>query len=264
MSEYSAAIAAIVTEASALMLQADADKKIRSKEGAANFVTAYDTAVQEFLYAKLAAFLPEAVFIGEESEENHTELLRSRLAFIIDPIDGTTNFIHDYRHSAISVALCDKGTVVSGVVCDPYLGEIFRADLGKGAFVNDRAIRVSDRPLKDGVVTFGTTPYWREYTDRTFDLIKELFRRSCDIRRSGSAALDLCYIAAGRTDAFVELLLSPWDYAAGSLLVNEAGGIVTDFAGDPLPFEHGSSVVAGGAAAWKEARSVAEAIVLKR
>ncbi len=235
---------------------ADIGEHVHTKEGVANFVTDYDVAVENYLYEKLAGLLPEARFIGEESDENHSELLEGGLSFIIDPIDGTTNFIRGMRHSAISVALCDRGEIVAGVVSNPYLNEIFTADKGRGAFVNGRPIRVSGRPLNNGLVSFGTTPYRREYADRTFSLIRALYDRAGDIRRRGAAALDLCDIASGRSDAFVELLLSPWDYAAGTLLVTEAGGKITDFDGRPIGFAAASSVIAGGSAAYDEAFAV--------
>jgi len=252
-------IAETVKNAAQIMLNAhDAESTVTEKSGAANFVTKYDVAVEDYLYENLAKLLPEAIFIGEESTDNHSELLTKGLSFIIDPIDGTTNFIYDYRHSAISVALCDKGTVIAGVVYDPYLDEVFAAEKGKGAYVNGRRLKASPHALSDSIVSFGTTPYTRSHAPFTFRLAYELFSRSNDIRRSGSAALDTCNVASARTDVFFEVSLSPWDYAASSLLVTEAGGIITQFDGSPITLDKPCSILAGGEKVYGEVKAIIE------
>jgi len=252
-------IADIVREAGKIMTGAARDElNITEKAGAANFVTKYDVAVEDFLYEKLAELLPEAIFIGEESDDNHSELLASSLCFIIDPIDGTTNFIHDYRHSAISVALCSKGEIIAAVVYNPYMNEMFTAEKGEGAYLNGARMYTSSRPLSYGVVAFGTTPYTRSAGDWTFRVAYQMYMASSDIRRSGSAALDLCYLAAGRTEAFFEASLSPWDYAAGSLLITEAGGIITKLDGTPIHFDKPCSIFAGGVRAYADAKPIIE------
>lgn len=222
------------------------------KTGTANFATVYDLDVQKFLYARLSLLLPDASFIGEESADNHSELLTEGLSFIIDPIDGTTNFMHGYRHSAISVGLCRDGIMSSGAVYNPYLDEMFYAVRGEGAFLGKNRIYAGDNHLQNSLVSFGTTPYRRENADLTFDLVKKLFLASRDIRRSGSAALDLCYIACGRCGLFFESSLSPWDYAAGSLIVEESGGIISCLEQKPLPLDASSSVVAANRNAYKD------------
>ena len=257
--DISLKIAEVMKEAAKIMLEAhDAEESVTEKWGAANFVTKYDVAVEDFLYEKLAKLVPDAIFIGEESTDNHSELLSKGLSFIIDPIDGTTNFIHDYRHSCVSVALCDKGSVIAGVVYDPYLDEVFAAEKGKGAYVNGRRVYVSNRALADSIISFGTTPYTRSHAPFTFKLAYELFSASCDIRRSGSAALDICNIASARSDAFFEVSLSPWDYAAGSLLMTEAGGIITQFDGSPITLDKPCSILAGGEKVYGEIKSIIE------
>jgi myo-inositol-1(or 4)-monophosphatase len=239
-------MADIVTEAGKLMMSAcDIENNMSEKTGTANFVTSYDIDIQNFLFGRLSSLYPQAEFIGEESVENHPEPINDGLCFIIDPIDGTTNFIHSYRHSAISVGLCYNGAVIAGVIYNPYLDEIFLAESGKGAYLGKRRIHVSQRHLCDGLVSFGTSPYRRDLADASFDIIKKLYLSSRDIRRSGSAALDLCYIACGRSDLFFEMTLSPWDYSAGSLIVSEAGGIITSLDGKPLVLNRPSSVIAG-------------------
>ena len=250
----------VMEQAARLMLSAhDPEAAVTVKPGDANFVTAYDVAVEETLYRELGRLFPDAVFIGEEAAENHTELLSSSLAFIIDPIDGTTNFIHNYRYSAISVGVCDHGRMVFGAVYDPYGRRLFHAEAGHGAFVRDTEtgtdapIHVSDRPLRDGLAGFGTSPYYRdELAEPTFRAVFSLFRMTRDVRRSGSAALDLCMTACGSLDVFIEYRLSPWDVAAGSLIVAEAGGLVTRMDGSPVTFDAPGTILAGNPVAHRE------------
>lgn len=249
----------VMEEAARLMLSAhDIDAAVTVKPGNANFVTAYDVAVEDYLYRELGKRLPGAVFIGEEAAENHTELLSSSLAFIIDPIDGTTNFIHNHRYSAISVGVSDHGHMVFGAIYNPYDGRLFHAQAGGGAFVKDTRtgkispIHVSDRPLSDGLAGFGTSPYYRdELAEPTFRAVSSLFRMTRDVRRSGSAALDLCMVACGTLDVFIEYRLSPWDVAAGSLIVAEAGGVITRMDGTPVTFDKPGSILAGNPVAHR-------------
>ena len=197
-------------------------------------------AVERFLKEKLPPLAPGAIFFGEEEAENADP---SRgWAFIVDPIDGTTNFVRDLRQSAISVALAKDGAVEYGVVYDPFRNELFSARRGGGAFRNGQPIHVSGRPLSEGVFGMGTAIYRREYLEPTMRLTGQLFRRSCDFRRMGAAALDLCNVACGRTELFFEYSLCPWDYAAGSLLVTEAGGMACTLEGAPLPITERCSV----------------------
>lgn len=218
---------------------------IDEKTGPANFVTVYDVRVQNMLMESLHGILPEAQFFAEE-KENDPSILCEGYTFIIDPIDGTTNFIHNYGMSAISVGLLFCGTPVFGVIYDPYREELYEARRGLGAFCNGKRIHVSDRPAEKGVFAVGTAPYYRETLgDATFAMMRSLFEAGVDIRRLGSAALDLAAVACGRADGYIELLISPWDYAAGALLVEEAGGIVTDPAGAPMQYAAPSGICAG-------------------
>lgn len=234
-------ITAIVRQAGEIILSArDVASQTHEKTSAADLVTEYDLAVERFLKEKLPPLAPGAIFFGEEEAENADP---SRgWAFIVDPIDGTTNFVRDLRQSAISVALAKDGAVEYGVVYDPYRDEVFSARRGGGAFLNGRPIHVSGRPLAEGVFGMGTAIYRREYLEPTMRLTEQLFRRSCDFRRMGSAALDLCNVACGRTELFFEYSLCPWDYAAGSLLVTEAGGTACTLEGAPLPITERCSV----------------------
>lgn len=261
MSDFTC-IPAVLREASKIMLGADRSSLgTHSKSGSQNFVTTYDVQTENFLRTRFASLLPEADMLGEESADTHTARIAAGLTLIVDPIDGTTNFMQDYRRSCISVGVCDRGTMVYGAIYDPYADAMFTAQKGQGAYVEENGQRVqlhaSDRSLSDSLVLFGTSPYYRDTLgEPTFRTLWSLFQKARDIRRSGSAALDLANIAAGRGDVFFEYQLSPWDYAAGSLLITEAGGQITQMDGTPLCFDKPCPVVAGGAAYWEAMESM--------
>lgn len=229
------------------------ESSITAKEGKKNFVTKYDVAVQEFLFKELGKVFPDAEFVGEEGENDFSI---SGLRFIIDPIDGTTNFMQDYRCSCISVALCQGNEVIAGVVYNPYTNELFSAEKGKGAYLNGNGISVSERPLSDGLALFGTSPYHPENTDETFALLRKVFDFSRDIRRSGSAAYDICMVACGRCEVFFEKCLQPWDIAAGTLILTEAGGTVSNYEGEELNFSTPNDVVFANPKAYEEFKTL--------
>ena len=229
------------------------ESSITAKEGKKNFVTKYDVAVQEFLFKELGKAFPEAEFVGEEGENDFSI---SGLRFIIDPIDGTTNFMQDYRCSCISVALCQGNEVIAGVVYNPYTNELFSAEKGKGAYLNDNGISVSERPLSDGLALFGTSPYHPENTDETFALLRKVFDFSRDIRRSGSAAYDICMVACGRCEVFFEKCLQPWDIAAGTLILTEAGGTVSNYKGEEINFSTPNDVIFANPKAYEEFKTL--------
>lgn len=238
-------IADIMRDCGKIMLGAERSGNfIDEKEGHANFVTTYDKRVQEELKKRLLAVLPGARFVGEEDSPEKESEVASEYTFIVDPIDGTTNFIKDYKNSAISVGLLKDGEPFIGCVYQPYVDEMFTAEKGKGAFCNGVPIHVSNQPLSNGIVLFGTAPYYEEWNRISFEKAYDYFKQALDLRRSGSAALDLCSIAAGRAELYFEMKLSPWDYAAGALIVTEAGGIVSTIDGTPLSFEKGCSILA--------------------
>ena len=240
----------VVKEAGLIMLQAqNIQGGVVSKEGRANFVTQYDVEVQHFLFDRLGKLYPTATFVGEEEETRNTS---GEYCFIIDPIDGTTNFIMDYHHSAISVGLMYHGQMITGVVYNPYLNELFHAERGTGAYLNGKQLKANDLPLAEGLVSIGTCPYYRDKADVTFALSRKLYDQALDIRRSGSAALDICYVAANRFVLYFELLLSPWDYAAASLILNEAGGRISTMEGKELPYTSGCSTIAATPTAFEE------------
>lgn len=232
----------IIRGAGSIILSADDPGKVFIKPGDANFVTEYDIRVQEYLYGALKALLPEAGFLGEEDLGENTA---GALMWVVDPIDGTTNFMHGYRESCVSVALCQGEETLLGMILQPYRDELFFAERGKGAFLNGRPIHVSDRQPEQALLSCGTAPYYRDQAHRSLGLLADVFAFAADIRRSGSAAQDMAYVACGRTDGFFEILLSPWDFAAGRLLVSEAGGIVTQFDGTPTDPQKPCSVLCG-------------------
>ena len=223
----------VVRRAGEMVLSAhDIAAGTHEKTSAADLVTEYDLAVEAFLKEQLPPLCPGAIFFGEEEAENADP---SRgWAFIVDPIDGTTNFVRGLRQSAISVALARDGQVEYAVVFDPYKNEMFSARRGGGAFLNGAPIRVSEKPLAEGIFGMGTAIYRREYLEPTMRVTEQLFRRACDFRRLGAAALDLCDVACGRVELFFEYSLCPWDFAAGSLIITEAGGHISTLQGGPL------------------------------
>ena len=224
-----------------------ASLSVDAKSGPADLVTQYDRQVQERLRTGLLEIMPDAHFVGEEGSAQ--PFAQAGKFFIVDPIDGTTNFVKDYRFSGISVALVVDNVAELGVIYNPYADEMFFAERGQGAFCNGRRLHVSEDPVENGIVVFGTAPYREELAERTFKLAYAYFKKALDVRRSGSAALDLCTVAAGRAALFFELFLSPWDFAAGALIVTEAGGIVTDCDGRPIAYDRPCSVVARNRAA---------------
>ncbi len=236
-------ICLLVKDCGKVILNADREKMaIDIKSGFADLVTEYDKNIQEQLADGLKKILPEAKFIGEEGSND--ELTEDGYAFVVDPIDGTTNFIKDFHMSAISVALLKGKEVAAGVVYNPYLDEIFYAIKGQGAYCNGKKINVSSQPINNALILFGSSPYNKELFKNTIEILSEYFNKALDIRRSGSAALDLCSVACGRAELYFELQVSPWDFAAGKLLVEEAGGVVTNLEGESLSFEGKTSILA--------------------
>ncbi|MBV8838146.1 MAG: inositol monophosphatase, partial [Alphaproteobacteria bacterium] len=221
-----------------------------SLKGPANFVTAADKRAEEILHAELMKARPGYGFLGEEggiregTDKTHT--------WIVDPLDGTTNFLHGIPHFAISIALAREGTPIAGLIYNPITDEFFTAERGKGAFFNDHRIRVAARKrLADAVVACALPHLGRgdlAQFRREFALVQD---KVAGLRRFGAAALDLAYIAAGRFDAYWERNLSPWDFAAGVLMVREAGGFVTDLGDRERTMEPGD-IIAGNETMHRE------------
>jgi len=203
--------------------------QVRSKR-ANDFVTRVDGAAEEAVIDIVRKAYPEHGFIAEESGESTPD---AEYLWIIDPLDGTTNFIHGFPQYAVSIAVQRRGALEHAVVYDPTKNELFTASKGRGAFLNDRRIRVS-KCLKLGDALVGTGFPFKELgrLDLYLKQLQVFMSKSSGVRRAGAAALDLAYVACGRLDAFWELGLAPWDMAAGALLIQEAGGLVADMTGE--------------------------------
>lgn len=215
------------------------------EKGRNDFVSDVDrNAEREIIYHLKKAY-PDHKFIGEESGISGNE--ESEYEWIIDPLDGTTNFIHGIPHFAVSLACRHNGQIIHGVVLDPIKREEFTASRGKGAMLNGRRIRVSNRRSLDGAIIGTGIPfngYALENIDPYLDCLKEIAGLTAGIRRPGSAALDLAYLAANRYDGFWEMNLKTWDIAAGVLLLREAGALMADFQGGNKYIESGNIVAA--------------------
>jgi myo-inositol-1(or 4)-monophosphatase len=220
-----------------------------SVKGPGNFVTAADYRSEETLFRELSRARPGYGFLMEE--RGTVEGADKTHRWIIDPLDGTTNFMHGIPLFCISIALEREGEVVAGVVYNPILDELYSAEKGQGAFVNNRRLRVAARKsLSEAVITVGIPHRGRGDHLRFLNECGTLMSHVSGLRRTGSAAIDLAWVASGRFDGFVEHGLQAWDIAAGLLLVREAGGHITDMDGSPRPIETGS-VVAGNQAVHK-------------
>lgn len=242
----------IVLEAGGIIRSArDAESSVREKTGPRDLVTKYDTLVQDYLQRELLSLLPEAGFMGEEGF-TETDWASFEWLFIVDPIDGTTNFVQGFHNSCVSVGLIHRGQMEYGLVYNPYDGELYTARRGAGAWLNGRPIHSADGDLEHSLLILGTALYYRELIDQTLAVFNRLFPLVQDVRRFGSAALDLCYLAAGKAGAFFECRLSPWDYAAGSLIAEEAGCRISQLSGEPLDYYRKCSVLAGNPKAWKQ------------
>jgi myo-inositol-1(or 4)-monophosphatase len=205
--------------------------KITTKQHS-DFVTEVDKAAEAAIIDVLREAYPAYGILAEESGQSAGEGTGSDYQWVIDPLDGTTNFIHGFPQYSVSIALLHKGQVTLGLIYDTLRNEMFTASKGGGAFLNERRIRVS-KCLKIESALLGTGFPFRmfDHIDPYLAVFKELTQRASGIRRTGSAALDLAYVAAGRLDGFWEFGVYPWDIAAGCLLISEAGGLVADLAG---------------------------------
>ena len=227
-----------VIEASKIFHNKVQERDVSLKSSFRDLVTIYDKMVQDFLYKKFSVMFPTVGFLGEEKLNKPGK----DGTLIIDPIDGTLNFVKGFSHSAISIGYIVDGQMQLGVVYDPYKKEMFSAERGKGATLNGQRIHVMDLPLDQSVALVGTAVYNQSLCKPSFDLMYRLQQEIMDIRRFGTASLDFCDVACGRANMFFEYELAPWDIAAGSLIAEEAGAIVSDMEGKPLQFESNTSI----------------------
>jgi myo-inositol-1(or 4)-monophosphatase len=207
---------------------------------ASDFVTRVDKESEQLILKTIQEKFPDHHFLAEESiKEDDAGDYR----WIIDPLDGTTNFIHQYPVFSVSIALEHRREIILGIVYDPLRNEMFTAEKGKGSFLNGQPLHVSSvKDLENSLVATGFPFRRKELIDPYLQLFRNIFYRVSDIRRAGSAALDLAHLASGRCECFFEIGLSPWDIAAGSILIKEAGGIITDFGGGTDFLETGNIV----------------------
>lgn len=218
-------------------------------KGVHNLVTYVDKTAEEMLISELKNLIPEAGFIAEEDDKLQKA---KRFNWIVDPLDGTTNFIHKVPLYSISIALMDEEDVVLGVVHEINLKESFFAWKGGGAFLNDKPIRVADTSdLDQSLLATGFPYYDYNRLDEYMDLFKDMMKSSRGVRRLGSAAVDLAYVACGRFELFYEYGLNPWDVAAGAFIVQQAGGEISTFSGDDN-YIFGKEIVASNGKIHKE------------
>lgn len=233
----------LVRETRSLIFREMENARVTVK-GAADYVTNVDLAVQNHLKSQLETAFPEIRMIAEEKENQ--DLNADGSYWILDPIDGTTNLIHHYKMSAVALGLYEQGEITFGVVYNPFQEELYSAAKGEGAFLNGEPIHVSSvKALADAVVAYGSSPYEKEvYGEQLFQIFHDIFMNCADFRRSGSAALDLCHVAAGRLEAYFEQNLKPWDYSAGSVILTEAGGVLRPLKEDKIPYLANADILA--------------------
>lgn len=233
-----------------IILDKERQKQIKTK-GVGDFVTQVDLAVQTYLKDFLEERYPEIQFMGEEKDNGDVD--REKPMWLLDPIDGTSNLIFGLQHSGVSLGLYDGEQICFGTIYDPFKDELFHAVRGKGSFLNGEPIHVHDADgLKDCLFYYGTNPYVRKSKQSFMKLIGEITSRCVDIRRMGSAALDLAHVACGRGGGYIEQDLKPWDIAAGIILVEEAGGMITDFRGNRIDPTGKSDTLCGTPAVHRE------------
>ncbi|GAC1420313.1 MAG: inositol monophosphatase family protein [Burkholderiaceae bacterium] len=223
----------------------DLDRVTITEKNPNDFVTDVDKAAEQAIISVLHQAYPEHAFVGEESGPSANMHDEHEHVWIIDPLDGTTNFIHGFPQYCVSIALQQRGQITQAVVYDPSRNDLFTATKGAGAYLNDKRLRVTRRD-KLAEALIGTGFPFREMSglEQYIEMFRIMTPRCAGLRRPGSAALDLAYVAAGRLDGFFEKGLKPWDIAAGSLLVTESGGIMGTFKGDS-DYLYKGDVIAG-------------------
>jgi len=208
-----------------------------------DFVSEVDRFSEQEIINTIKQAYPDHAILAEESGRHNQKDDDNQAVWIIDPLEGTTNFLHGFPQYAISIAMKQHGNLQVGVIYDPMRQELFTATRGQGARLNDRRIRINpDTKLEGSLIGTGFPYYQYDYLDRYMAILKEVITKTAGVRRPGSAALDLAYVAAGRFDGFWEFNLQPWDIAAGILLIQEAGGLASDFENEHNYLESGNIV----------------------
>ena len=229
----------IILECGDILITAD-NIKISNKEGNNNIVTNYDLLIQNKLKKELLELIPDATFIGEENENTNTN---SEYKFIVDPIDGTTNFSRNLKMSAISVSLLKDNEPIIGVCYNPYINELYEAKKDNGAYLNGEKIHVSNKKLKDGILISGCSPYYDELREESLRIQNIYAKVASDYRRFGSAVIDICNVASGKAEVYFELKIMPWDHAAAGLILTEAGGSISNLDGEKIQYDKPTSII---------------------
>lgn len=219
------------------------DRLTIEQKGKNDYVTRVDRQAEALIIETILKYYPDHTIIAEESgEQRHSNPNKpSPFTWLIDPLDGTTNFLHGFPHYAVSIAVLEKGKLQHGAIYDPVRDEMFAATRGSGARLNNFRIRVSEQKTLDNALLATGIPYTEfSFVEDYLASFKQFMLKTAGIRRAGSAALDLAYVACGRVDGYWEFNLKPWDIAAGTLIVKEAGGLATDFNGGDNFLESGN------------------------
>lgn len=213
---------------------------VTQKDSVSNLVTSADLAVQAFLKERLCGLLPTSGFFGEEGSSGCTD---TPYLWVVDPIDGTCNFSRGIEECAVSVALLKDNQAVLGVVYNPFRDHLFTAVKGQGAYLNGKPIHVSDASFEEGLLCTAMSLYRKDLADTCLEIISDAYAQCNDVRRFGAAALELCYLATGLCDFYFEIRIFPWDYAAASLVLSEAGGVLRGYDGEELTFDRATPLI---------------------
>ena len=233
--------AQIASDAGKLVSHVD-HPDVYDKAGHANYVTSMDIAAQKYIIEHITPLIEDAEILAEE-KENSVDV--SKYRWIIDPIDGTTNYMKHFGHSCVSIALAQGNEGLLGVVYDIFRDDIFIGIKNQGATLNGKSIHVSDTEMEQAIIIFGTATYYEKMRLQTYNIVKPVALQCGDVRRTGAAALDICYTASGKADGFFELYLQPWDYAAGLVILKEAGGLYESEYADGFDFVNPAGICCG-------------------
>ena len=231
----------IVREAGKILSDKNID--VTQKGNDSNYVTSADVAVQQFLEKELLQLLPGSIFVGEEGDSEKAAE-NGEYIWIVDPIDGTSNFIRDMGLSSISVGLLKNGKPYIGVIYQPYRDEMYWAESGNGAYMNGKRIQVSDRDFRHSHLCSAMSLYNKDYAKPCFNIIERIYAESDDLRRLGTAATELAYLTAGRVELYFEIRLFPWDIAAALPIIIEAGGCYEILYQEKLPLDRPVALIA--------------------
>ena len=255
METVEAGIIEAIVRAAATFMDRTGGFDIKEKGARENIVTSSDLAVQHFLMKELRERFPEIGFLCEE--EDMTDIQGHEAVWVIDPIDGTCNYSRGNENCCISVAMVSGGEPVLGVVYSPWRNELYTALKGMGAFCNGKPIHVSDRPFEKGLLFTAMSLYKKDLAKACSDVIYDLYMECNDVRRTGSAAVELCLMAAGFAELYFEMRLMPWDFAAAGLILEEAGGSVCGFdGGRPSPYKPSMFIAANSPESCKRIHEV--------